>query len=136
MDCPWCGCGWLFICGSCRKVFSFAEAFETSESWAQIAERVMPRYGERKPTKAEVNDWIESMETLLQEVTVGQTYLYLDGWVISTDSDGVHLDGWHSSHDLDAVPHLAALAGTKAVDDVLGSIDYWKSTKVAEEEEG
>src|SRR5262249_18861030 len=25
MDCPWCGCGWLFICSRCRKAFTFAE---------------------------------------------------------------------------------------------------------------
>jgi hypothetical protein len=25
-DCPWCGCGWLFSCLSCRKAFTFARA--------------------------------------------------------------------------------------------------------------
>src|SRR6266566_1407987 len=28
MDCPWCGCGWLFTCSHCRKAFTFAEAVE------------------------------------------------------------------------------------------------------------
>ena len=28
MDCPWCGCGWLFVCSKCRKAFSFARAEE------------------------------------------------------------------------------------------------------------
>jgi len=136
MDCPWCGCGWLFICGRCKKAFTFAEAFETSDSWDQIAERVMPRYGERKPAKAEVKEWIEWMKILLKEVTVGHTYVYLDGWMISTGSIGVHIDGWHSRHDLDVVPHMDALTGKSTIDEVLGSTAYWQSTKIEEDEEG
>ena len=23
LDCPWCGCGWLFSCIKCRKAFTF-----------------------------------------------------------------------------------------------------------------
>jgi len=130
MDCPWCGCGWLFICGRCGKAFTFAEAFETSEPWAQIAARVMPQFGDSKPTSAKVDSWIQFMKILLKEITSGQTYVYLDGWVISTRAKGVHLDGWHSRHDLDFVPQVVELAGESAIDEVLGSPDYWQSTKV------
>ena len=41
MDCPWCGCGWLFICSHCRKAFTFAEAFEVEESWEATGERAI-----------------------------------------------------------------------------------------------
>jgi len=26
MDCPWCGCGWLFLCPKCRRAFTLCNA--------------------------------------------------------------------------------------------------------------
>jgi hypothetical protein len=39
MDCPWCGCGWLFICSRCCKAFTFVEAVQVDESWEKTADR-------------------------------------------------------------------------------------------------
>jgi len=36
-DCPWCGCGWLFICSQCLKVFTFARVIEVPGSWQRTA---------------------------------------------------------------------------------------------------
>lgn len=30
-SCPWCGCGWLWICAECRKGFTVAEDEEGLE---------------------------------------------------------------------------------------------------------
>lgn len=32
LDCPWCGCGWLFSCSKCRKAFTFSEAAEIEKT--------------------------------------------------------------------------------------------------------
>src|SRR5437016_12366537 len=79
MDCPWCGCGWLFICSRCRKAFTFAEAVEIDESWEQTAHRSIRGHYERDPKVGEVEEWIEFMQILLKSIQLGQMYVYLNG---------------------------------------------------------
>ncbi len=134
MDCPWCGCGWLFICSRCQKAFTFAEAFEIAEPLTKIAVRVMPHSNHGSPTKKEITNWLAWMNILLKGIKVGKQYVYLDGWIISTSEKSVHVDGWHSRHDLDFVPHISALAGKAHLSEILGSIEYWHSTHVEDEE--
>ena len=133
MDCPWCGCGWLFICSRCRKAFTFAEAFETSEPLKKIGEQVLLQSNGESPTKKEVTDWTEWMKILLKGIKTGQQYVYFDGWMISTSEKDVHIDGWHSRHDLDFLPHVSALAGDRLLPEILGSTEYWHSTHVEDE---
>jgi hypothetical protein len=56
MDCPWCGCGWLFTCGVCRKAFAFAEGVEINESWEETAERDVRAFFRRDPEPKEVQE--------------------------------------------------------------------------------
>ncbi|MES2695254.1 MAG: hypothetical protein V4773_17395 [Verrucomicrobiota bacterium] len=101
----------------------------------KIAERVLLHSNEENPTKKEITDWIEWMKILLKGIKIGQQYVYFDGWMISTAEKDVHVDGWHSRHDLDFVPHVSALSGAHLVSEILGSIEYWHSTHIEDEEE-
>lgn len=129
MDCPWCGCGWLFICSRCRKAFTFAEGVEINESWEDTGDRTVRALYQREPEPSEVKEWIEFMKILLKVVESGEQYVYLDGYVIPTTAGGVSIEGWHSQHDLDLVPQVAALTDPEVRDRLLCSREYWQSNR-------
>ena len=134
MDCPWCGCGWLFICSRCRKAFTFAESVEVNESWQETAERTIRSLYQREPKVGEVEEWIGFMKILLKAVQPGEQYVYLDGWVVSIAAKRIHIDGWHSRHDLDNVPHVVAFADWDGSAGLLESREYWLSTAIARDD--
>src|SRR5262249_32220662 len=68
MDCPWCGCGWLFGCSRCRKAFTFAEAVEVDESWEQTGRRMIRTLYQREPGRTDLQEWIAFMKLLLKGV--------------------------------------------------------------------
>jgi hypothetical protein len=128
MDCPWCGCGWLFLCRRCHKTFTFAEAVAVNESWDETAGRVLRALDQHEPEPGQAEEWVGFMKILLKGIRSGERYVYLDGWVVPTTAEGVHIEGWHSRHDLDYVPQVAALTDPKVRTDVLSSRKYWQST--------
>jgi hypothetical protein len=130
MDCPWCGCGWLFSCSNCRKAFTFAEAVEINESWAVTAERDIRVMYRREPEAGEVEEWVEFMKILLKGVECGEQYVYFDGYVIPVTADGITIEGWHSHHQLDFVPQVAALSDSEICDGLLCATAYWQSNRV------
>jgi hypothetical protein len=130
MDCPWCGCGWLFVCVCCRRAFTFAEGIEINESWEATGQRAVRGFFGREPEGREVEEWIEFMQILLKDVERGEQYVYLDGYVIPVNAEGVSIEGWHSHHELDFVPQVAALSDQKVYDRLLCSEGYWRSNKV------
>jgi hypothetical protein len=134
MDCPWCGCGWLFICSGCRQGFTFAEAFEVNESWVESADRAIRGLFHRPPYPGQVDEWVGFMKILLKGVQPGGQYVYLDGWVISRKANGVHIEGWHSRHDLDFVPQVAALEDPGIRTELLASRSYWQATALAQDD--
>ena len=127
MDCPWCGCGWLFTCMVCRKAFTFAEAVEVDESWEALAKRDIRRFFRRAPDDKEVEEWVESMQILLRDIHAGEQYVYLDGWVISVDEQNIDIEGWHAWHDLYEVPQVAALEDFSIRTEMLASPEYWQT---------
>src|SRR5437868_4230473 len=78
MDCPWYGCGWLFVCNQCRRAFTFAEAVEVEESWEVTADRSIRGRFQRPPEPGEVEEWIGFMKILLDGIETGQKYVYFD----------------------------------------------------------
>jgi hypothetical protein len=130
MDCPWCGCGWLFICSRCRKAFTFAECVEVDESWAETGERMIRNWYQREPELGEVEEWVGIMKILLKGVEPGGQYVYMDGYVIPTTAEGITIEGWHARHDLDFVPQVAAIDDPRVCDDILGSREYWQSNRL------
>ncbi len=130
MDCPWCGCGWLFICSRCRKAFTFAEVVEVDVSWERTADRTLRALYQRQPKRGEGEEWIGFMKILLKGIRLGEQYVYLDGWVIPTTAGGVNIEGWHSRHNLEFVPQVAALDDPEVRSGLLSSRAYWQSTAI------
>jgi hypothetical protein len=134
LDCPWCGCGWLFTCIECRKAFTFAKGVIVEESWEQTAMRDLRTWQEDDgsvspwaPEGGEVAKWIEVMKDLLSEVRVGEQYVCLDGLIIPTNATSVRFEGWHSRHDLPFVPQVQALRDRSVVSSLLSNPEYWQS---------
>jgi hypothetical protein len=123
MECPWCGCGWLFTCIKCRKAFTFARAVEVTDSWEDLARRDISAMG-MDPTDESVNDWVQSMQAYLSGVVVGEQYVALDGWVIPADAESIDFDGWKF------VPQVAALNDPSIVETLLSNTDYWISRAI------
>jgi len=134
MDCPWCGCGWLFICSHCRKAFTFAEGIDVEETWAETGERTVRELYQRAPEAGEVEEWVGFTKILLKGVEPGELYVYLDGYVIPTTAKGVAIEGWHSHHELDFVPQVAAMDNSDIRNDLLFSRDYWQANRVEGEQ--
>ena len=130
MECPWCGCGWLFTCIECRKAFTFAVGVTVNESWEETATRDLTNHGVDADAE-NVGHWVTSMQLLLGDVEVGKIYVYLDGAVIPADVEGLELDGWHSHHELPFVPQVAALRDKSIVNEILSNKDYWRETAIA-----
>jgi hypothetical protein len=133
MNCPWCGCGWLFTCIECRKAFTFALGIQENESWEGIARRDLTNKWGEEPTHQEVTDWVAAMEELMSDVEVGGRYVYLDGAIIPVEEMTVRFDGWHSHHDLEYVPQIAALGDRSIVQQVLSNVEYWQRGALKQE---
>ena len=129
MDCPWCGCGWLFTCIGCGKAFTFAKGIEVPEPWEETAKRDLRRWG-KEPPRDRVSEWVEAMKELLRDVNPGEEYVCLDGMIIPTTATSVCFEGWHSRHDLPFVPQVAALQEPSVLDSTLGDRDYWERSAV------
>jgi hypothetical protein len=130
MDCPWCGCGWLFTCASCGKAFTFAQGVWLEESWEQTANRVMSRLLRRPPQADEAAAWVAGMRELLENVIEAEQYVYLDGFVIPRQVSGLDVEGIHSRHDLRFLPHVRALTDRNVLKQTLSSEQYWRQNQL------
>lgn len=126
LDCPWCGCGWLFSCSECRTSFTFARGVTVNESWEDLARRDMTNYGRTSVSTDDVDNWVRAMKELLAHVKVGATYVCLDSVIIPVDAGAFQFEGRHSRHDLAFVPQVAALEDRSVIDDLLSSPEYWR----------
>jgi len=130
MDCPWCGCGWLFTCITCRKAFTFAKGVFVPEAWEQTAARDIRNQTGNEPEPDDVTAWVGAMKELLSDVRVGEQYVCLDGMIIPVRAHAVRFEGWHSVHDLASVPQVAALRDPTLIESVLGNREYWERTAI------
>jgi hypothetical protein len=137
MDCPWCGCGWLFCCATCRKAFTFAVAVEVNESWEATALRDLKNRGEdfEEPSNDDIAAWIEAMQVMCEDLELGEEYVYLDGWFIPTSTDEINIEGMHSYHELEGVPQVIALEDKNVLTELLGNQEYWTENQVPPDEE-
>lgn len=131
LDCPWCGCGWLFSCIECRTSFTFARGVSVNESWEDLARRDLTTYGRTSVSREDVNNWVIAMQELLADVKVGTKYVWLDGAIVPVDAGAVQFEGWRARHDLDFVPQVAALEDRSVIDDLLSSTEYWRAHETA-----
>lgn len=133
LDCPWCGCGWLFACPKCRKAFTFARAEEVDFTWEELAHHDLDGKWGRNPTSEEVEEWIEFMKLLLENVEVGKQYVYIDGRVFPTEQRDLRFDGWYAHHEFPFVPQTAALKDRAFLERTLGNEGYWRARRIEEE---
>lgn len=134
MGCPWCGCGWLFICSRCRKAFTFAEGVEIDETWEETADRTIRGLYQREPEPGEVEEWIGFIKILLKGVKPGRRYVYLDSYVIPTTAPGISIQGLHARHELGFVPQVAAMTDPEVRDRLLSSRAYWESNRLGRQD--
>jgi hypothetical protein len=130
MDCPWCGCGWLFTCSECRKAFTFAEAVEVDFSLEEMARRDVRHWSRAgtQPSEEDVRSWVEFMGVFLRGAKLGNRYVYFDSYVVPVDANGLTIEGIHSSHDLAVVPQVEALRDPSIIQDLLSNPRYWRET--------
>lgn len=129
-DCPWCGCGWLFICSECNRPFTFAEAVEVEESFETlIRQRLRGTW-----TDEEVKEFVDELTWMLSDVKLGKTYVYFDGTYIDTTDEEVCFKGIYANHDLGVVPHVEALTDGSIVTDLLKNPSYWLQYRNEDEE--
>ena len=130
MDCPWCGCGWLFVCASCRKAFTFARAQEVELTWEELAHKDLYGKYASSPSSRQVKDWISFMKILLKGIERGKEYVYIDGWIFLSDSKNLRFEGWYAHHQFDVVPQFGTRHNRAAIAQSLDSKEYWESRKL------
>ena len=134
VDCPWCGCGWMFSCTKCRKAFIFAKVVETQLSCEEIAQIDQSSYADR-PAGIDDEGVVEEAAWLraeLEGLEVGTECVILDGKVIPTSARDIAFDGWFAHHDLEMPPQIQAGDSREEVLKLLGDTDYWLSRELPE----
>lgn len=117
MDCPWCGCGWLFTCMKCRKAFTFAQPVRLDMSLEELARMECEQTDStREPDEEMIGDIVEMMSGLLSAIEDEEdTFVYFDGYLIPTFYDELfssgqesplEVQGLHRDHMLSEVPQL------------------------------
>jgi hypothetical protein len=127
MDCPWCGCGWLFTCITCRKAFTFADGIEIEGTWEEIARDDIRNRSKKQPSEEEIASWIDAMKEILADVRVGGRYVIIDGSVIRSNARNITFNGWAAHHEFKEIPQVRALTDKALLKDELGSREYWSS---------
>lgn len=125
MDCPWCGCGWLFTCMTCQKAYTFARGVEVDTPLEDLARRDLTRRRGRDPSDDDVAEWVEWMALMLEDVVPGVTYVYLDGFYLPADTTDLELEGVAAVHSLPTLPHVEALTDPRALSRTLADRAYW-----------
>ena len=131
MDCPWCGCGWLFTCVECRKAFTFAVGVALDEPLEAIGRRDLRNRGE-EPSDADVRDWVAAMRELIHEVKPGELYVCIDGRIIPAGTEQIAFDGWAARHDLSRPPQVLAINDPQILRHTLSDPEYWKKRWLSE----
>ncbi|UEG61317.1 hypothetical protein [Stutzerimonas chloritidismutans] len=130
LDCPWCGCGWLFSCTKCRKAFTFATGVELEKTWDEIAKEDLFGYSKKEPSEEEITEWIDLMKEMMEHIEPGRNYIYLDGHFIPVDQGRFEAEGWHAKHDFPEPPQVTAIADLQIIDAVLANREYWDGAKI------
>ena len=125
MDCPWCGCGWLFTCITCRKAFTFAEGVEIEGTWEDLARDDIRNRWKEEPSDEDVASWIEGMKDIVRDVRPGVRYVVIDGSVIPAEAKDVEFDGWHAHHEFEKLPQEEARFDKSILDVRLSNREYW-----------
>ncbi|MGG7568419.1 hypothetical protein ACQ5SO_19880 [Rhodovulum sp. DZ06] len=122
LDCPWCGCGWLFTCSRCRRAFTWGVVADSTRTAEEVA-RHLAGLGPDDAVGAEDREEYEWLEHGLRDLAPGTRVVLLDGGILPLD-EPVDLHGWMSRHRFDRLPHLDAPSAA-ALDALFGDKTYW-----------
>ena len=103
LDCPWCGCGWLFTCCHCRKAFTFAKVISVDSA---------------------PNDNAIYAGEDLEQFEVGEIAIYLDGMLLGPNDTDIDFTGYYAHHKMPLLPYAQATRKSD-LDDVFGNRNYW-----------
>jgi hypothetical protein len=135
MDCPWCGCGWLFTCIACRKAFTFARCVEVDQSLEDLARRDL-RGGGFSDSDESIAAWVAEMTAFLDGAEPGEEYVILDLVRIPVAHTGrLTIPGAYADHDLHYVPQVRALTEPAVLDATLGAETYWREHRYEGDDE-
>ena len=133
LDCPWCGCGWLFSCIKCRKAFTFGRVVDVDRTYTAIVHEDFTNRGVSAEDE-DIEHGAEWMAGALADLSIGDIVVYLDGSYLPLDTENFAYDGWHAQHDFDRLPHAIALEQPNALRETLGVREYWDERELVDEE--
>lgn len=122
LDCPWCGCGFLFSCHSCRLAFTFAEVSTIETPLEDLIRKDLVRMG-LDPDDRTITGQARWIRQELAHLSVGQRMVYLDGALLPVDRP-VNFNGIYARHDFPMVPHL-----DPEMFSAIKSRDYWDDAR-------
>lgn len=133
LDCPWCGCGWLFSCSKCKKAFTYAVVKETDLSLVELGRREVESRGlTGKVTEDDIAEWAEAMAADINRFDIGQVVVYLDGTYFPVDAKDVSFDGYFAHHEFSTLPHADALEHPDALSQAFSDPQYWIERELAD----
>ena len=136
LDCPWCGCGWLFSCTDCRKAFTYARCIEIDATWEEVARHDITRYrSDGECDEEDMGLWIADMQHLLEDLVLGEEYVWFDGAMVPTSASGIDYEGWYATHELDFIPQIAATTDERVKEELLLNSTYWQERRIDEDAE-
>lgn len=127
LDCPWCGCGWLIACGTCRRAFVYAKVIEVDASYEKLVRADFERRGYAMIKETDIRHDAQVIEEMLSPFSVGDIVVYLDGVYHLIDEAPVEFEGMHARHKMARLPHATALTRPEALLSVLGDPGYWRT---------
>lgn len=135
LDCPWCGCGWLFTCAKCRKAFTFGRIDHIDEpELGLIARQQASLFTDGNPSPEAVALILEDFAALVKGHDVGERVVVLDGVLISADHAGaLKLAGLHAHHDLAWLPQRRAIEHPTVMSEILANGEYWHDRRIERE---
>jgi hypothetical protein len=124
LNCPWCGCGWLFVCTLCRAAFTIATAIESPKTLRELVTADAERFYESSPPSLDdINERLGQVALMLENIVPGKDYVYLDGRVHEVGNP-VNFTGRYGSHSLHKPPHGEPGATYESLRCSIGR-DYW-----------
>ena len=127
LDCPWCGCGWLFFCITCRKGFTFARPVRVKQTPEELAEADFRGMFKRAPSKKELRQWTTALGAFFGKLDEDEEYCYLDGVLVPISQEQVTVKGLFATHALKRLPQVMALKRPAILGTTLEDVDYWTS---------
>ncbi len=134
LDCPWCGCGWLFSCAECGKAFTYAKPVIMHTPLEKLVEMDMLGRGWDNDPEF-FGSCTDAMREMLAEIEEGIEYVYLDGYFLPLDAEDFSLEGMHANHEITELPHAVELKSPGALSAALGEPDYWEERRRDDDEE-